>query len=139
MTNTSSGKKKRVVIIVDDDNDLVQLLTFAFDSEGFSTHGINSGLEAIKFFKNEKNGDDICLLILDRILPDMDGLNILKKLPENFINKTPVLILSVLSSENEVRGGLMEGAVDYIAKPFNLPILMVKALALIDRYSNIPK
>jgi two-component system phosphate regulon response regulator PhoB len=123
------------VIIVDDDEDLLRLLTFAFTAKGFDVHGLSNGKEALAYLLEEKNLQGACLLVLDRILPDVDGLDILKKLrtrPFSF----PVLILSTLSSEQDVVSGLKEGAVDYITKPFSLPVLMQKALSLINRNSS---
>jgi DNA-binding response OmpR family regulator len=130
---TSQQRKK--VIIVDDDVDLLKLLLYAFDSEGFETKGIETGKEAIEYLANDENTKSACLLVLDRVLPDMDGLFILKQLPDSLRKRLPVLILSVLSAERDVLSGLRQGAVDYIPKPFNLPILMEKALHLTGRPS----
>ena len=117
------------VIIVDDDEDLLRLLVFAFKEKGFEPSTLSTGKEALSYLMREENTKDAVLLILDRILPDMEGLDILKQ----FKPKIPVLILSALSSEKDVLAGLKLGAVDYIPKPFSLPILMQKALSLIKR------
>lgn len=121
---------KKRVIIIDDDTDLLKLLVYAFQSEGFDVYGFENGKTAIEYLQKEDNIRSVCLLVLDRILPDMDGLEILKHLPEPLKKRIPVLILSVLSGERDVLSGLRQGAVDYIAKPFNLPILMEKAMRL---------
>lgn len=121
---------KKRVIIIDDDTDLLKLLVYAFQSEGFDVYGFENGKTAIEYLQKEENIRSVCLLVLDRILPDMDGLEILKHLPEPLKKRIPVLILSVLSGERDVLSGLRQGAVDYIAKPFNLPILMEKAMRL---------
>lgn len=125
-----NDSKRKKVIIVDDDTDLLKLLVYAFESEGFEVKGLETGREAIDYLSKDENTKSACLLVLDRILPDMDGLDILKQLPQDLKKRIPVLILSVLSAERDVLSGLRQGAVDYIGKPFNLPILMQKALRL---------
>ena len=124
---------KKRVIIVDDDEDLLALLIAAFQAQGFEPKGINNGTEAVAYLMDEKNQISTCLLILDRLLPDMNGMDILRQFRSKFDTKIPVLILSGLSSEKDILEGLKKGAVDYVTKPFSLPILMEKALALMAR------
>lgn len=121
---------KNKVIIVDDDEDLLRLLAAAFKAKGFTVQTLVNGKEALAYLLDEKNLETACLLILDRILPDIEGLEILQKFQEKFPRKVPVLILSMLSAEKDVLEGLKRGAVDYVGKPFSLPILMQKAQAL---------
>lgn len=123
------------VVIIEDDEDLLNLLVFAFESEGHEAVGILNGNDAIIYLNEKKNTQTICLLIIDRLLPDMDGLDILKQLPNDVKNHVPVLILSMLSSEKDILLGLKQGVVDYITKPFSLPIFMEKALLLIQKSS----
>lgn len=125
--------KKNEVIIVDDDEDLLKLLVAAFISKGFEVKAITTGKAGLAYLLDEKNLEGAALLILDRMLPDMEGLDILKELEARFPGKVPVLILSVLTSEKDILSGLKTGAVDYIGKPFSLPILMEKALSLVRR------
>ncbi len=126
-------EKKKVIIIIDDDEDLLKLLTFSFEEKGFIVHGITTGKEALQYILDEKNLQNVSLLILDRILPDMDGIDILKQFLKKFQDRVPVLILSVLSSEKDILTGLKHGAVDYETKPFSILILMEKALALMAK------
>lgn len=123
---------KNTVAIVDDDEDLLQLLMTLFKSEGFDVQGFKNGKEALAYLLNEKNIPSISLLILDRMLPDMDGIEILKLFRSKFHDKIPVLILSVLSAEKDVLQGLQKGAIDYMAKPFSIQILLQKARKLIS-------
>ncbi len=120
---------KNKVIIVDDDEDLQRLLAFSFKEKGYEPLCLTTGKEALSYLLKDENTQDAALLILDRILPDMEGLDILKQ----FKPKMPLLILSALSSEKDILAGLKVGAVDYISKPFSLPIFMQKAISLIER------
>jgi DNA-binding response OmpR family regulator len=126
---------KKKVIIVDDDKDLLRLLSSSFKSKGFEVELLENGKEALTYLMDEKNIASACLLVLDRLLPDIEGLEIFRKLDAKFPSHFPVLILSALSAEKDVLEGLKVGAIDYISKPFSLPIFMEKALSLIERAS----
>lgn len=120
--------KKNRIIIVDDDEDLLKILMSAFGAKGYEVKTFVNGKDGLNYLSEEKNMAHVALVILDRMLPDMDGLEILKSIKTQ---SAPVLILSVLSSEKDVLIGLRKGAVDYLGKPFSLPILMQKASVLI--------
>ena len=122
---------KNTIVIVDDDEDLLHLLVALFSSQGYHVQDFKTGKEALVYLLNEGNIASMGLLILDRILPDMDGIEILKLFRAKFHEKVPVLILSVLSAEKDVMEGLKKGAVDYMAKPFSIPILMQKVQKMI--------
>lgn len=121
------------IAIVDDDDDLLKLLAHSFNAKGFEVETFSTGKQAYEFFSEEKNCKDISLLVLDRLLPDMDGLDVLKLLEKKCPQHMPVLILSVLTTEKDVLSGLKLGAVDYVGKPFSIPVLIQKALALIEK------
>lgn len=124
-------KGKNKIIIIDDDEDLLELLDVSLSTQGFEVHKIKNGKEALRYLLAEENTKSACLIILDRMLGDMEGLDVLKKYAEKFQSHLPVLILSVLSAEKDVIEGFKKGAVDYITKPFSIPILVNKALSLI--------
>ncbi|MCB1113861.1 MAG: response regulator [Chlamydiia bacterium] len=124
--------KKEHIVVVDDDEDLTALIKRALESRGFEVTCIHTGAAAKKYLFEESRYRDVNLLILDRILPDMDGIEILKLWGEKE-HHMPCLVLSVLSSDREVLTGLRTGAVDYIGKPFNLQILVNKALSLVKQ------
>jgi len=128
------AEHKKTVVIIEDDDDLLTMLSFAFKAEGFIVKGISSGKEGIEYLSDEKNVTEICLIILDRMLPDMDGVDILKQFYDKFRKDIPIMILSVLSGERDVLTGIKEGAIEYVTKPFSLPILLQKAQALISRF-----
>ncbi len=131
---TAPTSEKKTIVIVEDDLDLLKMLSFAFKSEGFDVKGLSTGQEGLDYLLDEKNAAGICLILLDRLLPDMDGIEILKEYTEKFHQQTPVMILSVLSGERDVLTGIREGAIEYVTKPFSLPILLQKALVLITRF-----
>ncbi len=125
--NAPENKK---IVIVDDDEDLLKSLTFILKSEGLEVQGFITGKEALDYLTKEENINTCSLLILDRLLPDMDGLDILRSLNATFLKHCPVLILSLLSSDKDILSGLTTGALDYITKPFNLEIFTEKVKKL---------
>lgn len=124
---------EKLIVIVEDDKDLLDMLMFSFEAEGFTVKGLESKAKAIEFLSDKAILDQIRLLILDRLLPDGDGLDIIREIQPAIPKHIPILFLSVLSSERDVLSGLKHGAIDYIAKPFSLPVLLSKALGLINR------
>lgn len=131
--NNNENEQKKIIVIVEDDEDLLVMITFALESEGLKVHGITNGADAINFLLKNENSRTISLLILDRILPDMDGIDILKKIAAKYPKHMPVLILSALSAEQDILSGLKYGAVDYMTKPFSLEILIEKVRILINK------
>ncbi|MDE3056163.1 MAG: response regulator [Verrucomicrobiota bacterium] len=127
---SSMAPAKRTIVLVDDDEDLLKLLAFEFHNLGFEVKSFVTGTTALAFLSQDENLKNVPLVILDRILPDMDGLEILKGLKSNSHMKVPVLILSVLSGEENIMSGLQLGAVDYITKPFSVFLLLQKAMNL---------
>ena len=128
---TKTEKKK--VVIVDDDDDILNLLEHEFHEIGFEVEKFKNGNDAQKYLLNEDNLTDVFLIVLDRMLPDMDGLDILQKfLAESPKAKIPVLIVSALNDEKDIVSGLQKGAIDYITKPFSVFMLMQKAMNLLE-------
>ena len=123
--------KKGKVVIVDDDTDLLSILKYSFESKGYSVVELTTGKSALEYVLDQKNMEDVSLLVLDRMLPDMEGMDILDKVKKECPKQPPVLILSALKADKDVVQGLKKGAVDYIGKPFNQEIFMQKAMKLI--------
>lgn len=118
------GKK---VLVVDDDQSLLKLIESAFKSKGYEVVSLSKGNDAMNYLKDESNVNSLSLLVLDRMLPDIEGVEILKFFYEKYQGKVPVIILSSLSSEKDVMEGLSKGATDYLTKPFNVEVLLQKA------------
>lgn len=122
---------KQEIFILDDDLDIQRILRFAFEKRGFQVTVAGNVKETMELLEKRQLSEFPLLIIFDRMLPDGDGLEVYRQLKKDFANLPPVLFLSKLSSEKDVIAGLKEGAVDYIAKPFSLSVLMEKALKLL--------
>lgn len=122
---------KKNVVLIDSDEELLKILKTSFESHDVSVKTYNEGAEAIKYLFACKPHRLPSLTIIERKLPDMDGIEVLNKLKSHFNVSIPCYILSVFSSDKDVSDGLRKGALEYIGKPFNLSLLMQKALKTI--------
>lgn len=120
------------ILIVDDEPHILELLKYNLENENYEVIQAETGIEALK--KLNKN---ISLAILDLMLPDIDGLEILKTLRKN--NETsniPVIVLTAKGDEFDRVLGLELGADDYIAKPFSIRELIARIKALLRRVND---
>ncbi|WP_047981617.1 response regulator transcription factor [Ornithinibacillus contaminans] len=119
------------ILIVDDEMSIVTLLKFNLEKAGFTTDVAYDGLEAIR--KADKHSYDF--IILDLMLPEMDGIEVCKHLRRNQID-TPVLMLTARDEEFDKVLGLEIGADDYLTKPFS-PKEVIARIKAILRRTNI--
>jgi two-component system response regulator VicR len=117
----------RKVLIVDDEKPISDILKFNLQKEGYDVEAAFDGEEAIrKVYKFEPD-----LILLDIMLPKIDGFQVCKKVRENF--NTPILMLTAKEEEVDKVLGLELGADDYITKPFSMRELMARVKANIRR------
>lgn len=115
------------ILIADDDPDIVRLLAESFHDEGFHTIEARNGKEAL-----EKALDPtISLILLDIMMPEMDGLDVCRKIRNSL--QIPILFLSAKDRELDRIIGLEVGADDYILKPFSVSELMARVRAHLRR------
>lgn len=108
---------KKTVMIVDPNHDLATIMKAALESKGLTVKVFNEGELALKDIAQQKPPS---LLIVERRLPDMDGIEILKILKNQFKTAIPFYFLTDFASEKDVLEGLKYGANEYITKPFHL-------------------
>jgi two-component system alkaline phosphatase synthesis response regulator PhoP len=129
----ASGHKK--VLIVEDEQDILQLVKHYLEKEGFRPVTAMSGLEALKKVKEDKPD----LVVLDLMLPEMDGLEVCKRLrsvPDTAM--LPILMLTAKAEESDTIVGLELGADDYVTKPFSPKALVARVKALLRRVERAP-
>lgn len=123
------------ILIVDDEKNIVDLIQKNLKLEGYETIGAYSGLEAIKKVKTEKPD----IVLLDIMMPDMDGYEVLQKIQEHDIG-IPIIFITA-QGRNYIRVAALElGADDFITKPINMKELALKIKVLWRRinYSRAP-
>lgn len=126
-----TDKKNREVFLIDSDEGLVKILKTAFEAHGVKVKGFKEGGEALNELFKESRQDPPALIVAERKLPDMDGLDLYKKLQTGLQQSIPFYFLTVFSSDKDISEGLSQGVSEYIGKPFNLSIFMQKALKVI--------
>jgi DNA-binding response OmpR family regulator len=125
-----SSSESRTVLIVEDDPDIAELVARYLDKAGFTSQRESSGREALKRIA-EKPPD---VLVLDLMLPHVDGLEICRRLRANEATAgIPIIMLTARGDESERIVGLEIGADDYLAKPFSPNELVARVRALVRR------
>ena len=121
------------VLIIDDDKELCALMKKCIEQEKLSAVTVYNGIEGVRLI--DENKDSYSLIILDVMLPDIDGFQILQKIRDT--SNIPVLMLTAKSSEEDKVFGLRMGADDYLTKPFGINELLARVNSLIRRYTTL--
>ena len=116
------------IAIIEDEEDLLELLEFTLQQNGYDAVGFLN-TKKVKEFIIEESPD---LLIVDRNLPGVEGVNFIKELKKEGYN-LPVIFLTAKTSDDEVIEGFEAGADDYIKKPFNMNELLARIKAVLKR------
>ncbi len=116
------------ILICDDERDIVSALKIYLEAEGYRTVCAHSGAEALKKFESE----DIHLVLMDIMMPEMDGITAMARLRER--SNVPVILLTAKSEDTDKVLGLNVGADDYVTKPFNPVELLARVRSQLRRY-----
>jgi two-component system, OmpR family, response regulator VanR len=122
---------KETILIVDDEKEIRDLIGIYLENEGFKIIKACNGLEALKILEAE----EIDLIILDIMMPKMDGMKACLKIREN--KNMPIIMLSAKSEDMDKILGLTTGADDYLTKPFNPLELIARIKSQIRRYTKL--
>lgn len=123
-------KSQKTVLVVDDEKPIVDILVYNLRKEGYNTLEANDGEEAIKIVSDKKPD----LVLLDIMLPKMDGLTVCKRIRHNY--NIPIIMLSAKDEEIDKILGLELGADDYITKPFSVRELIARVKANLRKNDN---
>lgn len=116
------------ILIVDDDKDIVQLLEIYVRNEGYEPITAYNGKEALTKLNTNP---DISLVILDIMMPEMDGMEVIKQVRKD--SSIPILVVSAKTTDMDKIQGLITGADDYVTKPFNPLEVMARVKSLLRR------
>lgn len=119
------------ILICDDDQAIVDAIGIYLENEGFSIFKASNGIEAIEIIDNQP----IHLIIMDIMMPKMDGIKATMKIREE--NNIPLIMLSAKSEDYDKILGLNIGADDYMTKPFNPLELMARVKSQLRRYTKL--
>jgi two-component system phosphate regulon response regulator PhoB len=127
---------KERILVVDDEEDILELVRFNLSKEGYRAICAETGEKAVQIARSETPD----LIILDLMLPGMDGLDVTKFLkndPET--HHIPIVMLTAKGEESDVVTGLELGADDYVTKPFSPKILLARVKAVLRRKAEEPQ
>jgi two-component system, OmpR family, alkaline phosphatase synthesis response regulator PhoP len=123
---------KEHILIIEDEENIQELLQYNLSKEGYRTVGAMSGEDGLKKVRKES----IDLILLDLMLPGMDGLEVCKALKKDEKTQNiPIIMLTAKGEESDVVTGLELGADDYVVKPFSPRILLARIKSVLRRKS----
>src|SRR5687768_12278101 len=124
------------VLVVEDEKDIAELISFHLSRAGFQVEVCSRGSAALESLRTKPPS----LLVLDLMLPDMDGIEICKRLKfKEATQQIPILILTARTGETDRILGLELGADDYLPKPFSPRELVLRVQAILRRLENQPR
>lgn len=119
-----AGKYK--ILIIDDDEFLLDMYSIKFKEQGFDVEIAYSGIDGIEKIKGGFSPD---IILVDLVMPNMDGFEFLKEIKsENLLKSAKIIILSNLGQESDIKKGLSLGADDYIIKAHFTPSEIIKKI-----------
>ncbi|MFZ0611588.1 MAG: response regulator [Desulfobacterales bacterium] len=126
---------KEKILVVDDEEDIIELVRFNLHKDGYRIESALTGEEALRMVRS----DAFDLIILDLMLPGIDGLEVTRKLRDNAKTRSvPIVMLTAKGEEPDIVAGLELGADDYITKPFSPRILIARVRAVLRRKTADP-
>ena len=115
------------ILVCDDEKDIVSALKIYLMADGYQVFEAYNGREALEILKKE----DIHLVLMDIMMPEMDGITAMLKIRE--VSNVPVILLTAKSEDTDKVLGLTVGADDYVTKPFSMSVLVSKISAMLKR------
>ena len=119
------------ILVVDDDKEIVDSIAIFLSADGYNVFKAYNGLDALDVVMSE----DIHLMLLDIMMPEMDGIKTLLKVREK--KNIPIILISAKSEDTDKIYGLTAGADDYITKPFNPSEMVARVKSQLRRYTTL--
>lgn len=131
ITHEEKGTKMYSILVCDDEKDIVSALKIYLTADGYQVYEAYNGKEAVDIL----NKEEIHLILMDIMMPEMDGISAMVKIREN--SNVPVILLTAKSEDTDKILGLTVGADDYITKPFNPVELQARVKSQLRRYMQL--
>ena len=118
------------ILVIDDDAEIREIVQVLLSSEGYTVETVADGMQALTMLTEKTFLPDV--IILDIMMPDMDGYSVCKQIRE--ISQVPVLFLTAKNRETDLVEGFLAGGDDYMQKPFSYTELIARVGGLMRRY-----
>ena len=133
MIAASLDLSEHTILIVDDEDDILDLLQYNLEQEGFETEVARNGVEALEKARSE----DPDVIILDVMMPEMDGIEVCRRLrADAHLRTIPIMMLTARTEEEDQVEGLDVGADIYLGKPVSVPVILSQTRALLRSSSR---
>lgn len=133
-SHTSSRTDVQTILIVDDEDDIIDLLQYNLEQEGYRTISAKNGLDGMDIARQEKPD----LIILDVMMPGITGIEVCRRLRQDaYLRHTPILMLTARTEEETQVQGLDVGADIYFSKPISMPVLSSQIRALLRSATRV--
>jgi two-component system phosphate regulon response regulator PhoB len=127
---------KEKILVIDDEEDILELVRYNLSREGYRVTGSLTGEDALRKVRS----DTFDLIVLDLMLPGMDGLAFTKTLKnDSRLHSIPIIMLTAKGEEADIVTGLELGADDYITKPFSPKVMIARVRAALRRRKEEPQ
>ncbi|MBA3029102.1 MAG: response regulator transcription factor [Desulfobacteraceae bacterium] len=121
---------KQKILAVEDDEDILELIRYNLEKEGYRVETAETGEAAVR----KADAESFDLMLLDLMLPGMDGLEVARRLKKNTRTQTlPIIMITAKGEESDIVTGLELGADDYITKPFSPRVMIARVRSILRR------
>ncbi|MBU4317145.1 MAG: response regulator transcription factor [Proteobacteria bacterium] len=121
---------KQKILAVEDDEDILELIRYNLEKEGYRVETAETGEAAVR----KADAESFDLMLLDLMLPGMDGLEVARRLKKNIRTQTlPIIMITAKGEESDIVTGLELGADDYITKPFSPRVMIARVRSILRR------
>jgi len=125
----------KTILVVDDEKDILEMVKYNLSKEGYSVITARNGKQALEYANNKPD-----LILLDIMMPEYDGIEVLKRLKKNeMTNHIPVIFLTAKGTDIDEVLGLELGAEDYIVKPISIPKLIARIKNVLRKHEEVTK
>ena len=131
VSNLRNRKMDECVLVVDDDREIVRAIALLLEKEGYRVLKAYDGMEALRILGEQS----VQLIIMDVMMPKLDGLSAMMKIRER--KNLPIIVLSAKTEDTDKILGLSMGADDYVSKPFNPLELIARVKSQLRRYTKL--
>jgi two-component system, OmpR family, alkaline phosphatase synthesis response regulator PhoP len=121
---------KQKIMVVEDDEDILELIRYNLDKEGYRVETAETGEAAVR----KADSENFDLMLLDLMLPGIDGLDVARRVKKNSRTRhLPIIMITAKGEESDIVAGLELGAADYITKPFSPKVMIARVRAVLRR------